>query len=148
MKTKLLIITLLLLSLVLSGCNQKNVEIDTEQLLEELQEQLPFADQLSPIKENMIYHLYPIDSKNVMSITVLTSSGATAEEIAIIQTSDVEEAKKAIDQRIETKRNDFANYLPKEVEKLKDPVIVTKGNYVILCISDDSEKARTIIEKY
>lgn len=148
MKNKLLVILLLLLSLTLFGCNQKKEELDQEALLKELKKELPFSDELAEIKENMVYHLYLLDSKKVDSITVWTSSGATAEEIAIIKTNDIKEAKKAIEKRIETKRNDFDGYLPKELEKLKDPVIVTKGNYVILCITSDPKKARTIIDQY
>jgi hypothetical protein len=39
------------------------------------------------------------------------------------------------------------DYQPKEMEKLKNPVLVTAGNYVILCVSDDNAKAQKIIEE-
>ena len=36
---------------------------------------------------------------------------------------------------------------PKEMTKLGDPLLETRGNYVILCLSDDNDAARAIIDE-
>lgn len=148
MKSKIILIISLAFFICLFGCEKKQVSIDIDQLIKELETKLPLSDELSPIKENVIYHLYALDSKDVEEIQVWISSGATAEEIAVIKTNDITSVKEAVEKRVELKRKDFEGYLPKELEKLKDPVIITKGNYVILCITSDPDLARNIINHY
>ena len=145
---KIVVAMILVLSLCLFGCGEKNTSINMEDLAQELMEQLPFTDELAEIKENVIYHLYALDSEKIEEIKVYLSSGATAEEIAIIKSDDVSAVEEAVKKRVESKKKDFEGYLPEELEKLEDPVIITRGNYVILCITSDSELARKIITNY
>ena len=73
------------------------------------------------------------------------------EEIAVFEGKDEAAAgriKTAVDQRIADQRAAFEDYNPEEQEKLSDPVIVTAGKYVILCVSNDNEAAKKCIDSY
>ena len=43
-------------------------------------------------------------------------------------------------------KNSFKNYVPKELKKLNEAVIKQEGNVVILSISNEDEKAETLID--
>ena len=59
----------------------------------------------------------------------------------------VETVKAAMEKRVEDQKAAFENYQPKEMTKLGDPLLETRGNYVILCLSDDNDAARAIIDE-
>ena len=40
------------------------------------------------------------------------------------------------------------NYLPKEVSKLENYNLECEGNYIILCISNNYDKAKEVINKH
>lgn len=66
---------------------------------------------------------------------------STAEEIAVFQASSsdaVENIKKAIDTRLEDLKLAFENYVPGEMTKINNPVLVTKGTTVVLVLADDT----------
>ena len=78
----------------------------------------------------------------------VSSSGGTAEEIDCFEAKDADSAKAIADTltaRVESQKKVFENYVPEEMTKLNDPVLVTNGNYVYLCLSNDNDKAKEII---
>ena len=50
----------------------------------------------------------------------------------------VENIKKAIDTRLEDLKLAFENYVPGEMTKINNPVLVTKGTTVVLVLADDT----------
>ena len=40
------------------------------------------------------------------------------------------------------------DYNPDAIKRLKDPVLIKTGKYVILCVSDDNAAAKECIKKY
>lgn len=52
-----------------------------------------------------------------------------------------------MDQRIADLKEGFENYVPGEMTKLNNPVVEVKGKYVLLCICDKPDEARTVIDK-
>jgi hypothetical protein len=76
------------------------------------------------------------------------STGATAEEVSIIEARDAESAQAVMEfarARIASQKAEFENYAPEEMAKLNDPVLVRAGKYVILCLSNDNAAAERII---
>ena len=59
--------------------------------------------------------------------------------------ADSEKSAKAlvekVKKRIENKKNDYRTYMPAEMTKLNSPVIVQKGNIVVVCIADKVDEA-------
>ena len=138
---------ILALSLLLVGCG--GAKVDVVKLADDLSGKLTFQDELSPIDETALYAIYDIDPSKVKAQRVYVSSGATAEEIAAFEAADAAAAKDihaAVLQRIADQKDGFANYNPGEMVKLEHPTVVTKGNYVVLCLSDDPAMALSEIQ--
>ena len=77
-------------------------------------------------------------------------TGATAEEVAVIEGTDesgVEAIKKQVDERLAGQLEDYGDYKPAEVPKLENPMLETRGNFVILCVSGDNGTAEAIVEE-
>lgn len=152
-KKPVLILIILSLLLIMPACGKSNASLDTAMLAHILLSQNEYEDQLSPISENAFYALYGIDPDNdyLDEFLVYVSTGATAEEIAILTATEKSEIKvlvEAVNERIESQIEGFENYIPKEIDKLKHPVLVTEGKYVILCISNNNEKANKLIGEF
>ncbi|TGJ77077.1 hypothetical protein CAGA_11530 [Caproiciproducens galactitolivorans] len=138
--------------LLCAGCASKAVKtLDTQEVANKLLSAVPFADQMSQIESETALQLYGLDESTVAKSAVYESTGATAEEVAVFEAKDEKTAKKvkeAAQKRIENQREGFKDYQPKEMEKLKSPVLVTSGKYVILCVSDQNSTAQKIIDSY
>ena len=79
------------------------------------------------------------------------SSGATSEEIAIFEFEDKEVCKVALEKankRIEEQKQNFKDYMPKEMKKLENAMIKNKNQYLIVCITNHPEEVGKILSKY
>lgn len=108
-----------------------------------------FKDSLNEPDKNIIEKLYGLSEDMYKEGKLyIGSGGATAEEIACFTANDADGAAKikaAYEKRVEDLKKTFENYVPEEMDKLNDPVIVTKGNSVYMCLSNDNAKAKEII---
>lgn len=133
------------------GCGQENakVDVDVKQLAEQLNSNLKFVDTLSEVDAATALSTYGLTEDQVSACSVYMSSMATAEEIAVFEAKDSDslaQVEAAVEQRIVDQRKAYEDYVPAELEKLTDPTIVKKGNYVVLCVSDDDEASKKEIE--
>lgn len=136
--------------LVLTGCSAGGtVSADVQKLADGLISGVKFQDQMSALGQDTAVKLYDIEAGDVAKAGVYESTGATAEEVAAFEAKDEAAAgrvKEKVGERIETQRAGFQDYQPAEMEKLKNPVVVAKGKYVVLCVSDDNAAAQKIID--
>lgn len=138
----------LLLVLVISACGEKTQTIDINQLADELLDKVDFEDELTELDSSMISALYGVEGAEEQKAYI--SSGATSEEIAVFRFATEEDAQAGLDalqQRLESRTEDFANYMPDEVSRLENAVLQRSGCYVALCVSAGDE-ARQIIGAY
>lgn len=153
MKEVKFIFMLLLIIPVFSGCSGKGdtadrTEIDISSLGSELLEKAEFEDELNLVDDTMVKKLYHIEE--FTGAQVYIGSGATAEEIAVFEFDSgeaAEEGLKAAEDRLEGQKEDFASYVPKELQKLDNAVIKQAGKYLVVCVSN-SDEAEKIIKKY
>ena len=134
---------------VLVGCGEKQQSVNLDILSQELLDKVTFQDDLVLLDREVAAHLYPMDEDT--KGRVLAGSGATAEEIALFETKEESEAKKMLEaaqKRLESQKAAFENYAPKEMEKLNKAIIFQKGNYVVVCITDDGDNAQKVLNKY
>lgn len=131
-----------------TGCKKAdNKVVDIKVVSDKLLNEINYEDELAEVDYDVVYNMDDIKVNNGI---VYVGSGATAEEIAVIECESKEEAKKALavlSERVEEQKESFKDYVPKELEKLGEAVVIQKGNSVILSISNDSQKAKDIIEK-
>lgn len=134
----------------LTGCIEStNQQISVKNLAKELKTEISYQDELSTLDKDVAIELYQLDGVELEDCIVYVSTGATAEEIAVISVksaADVSKVEKAFKERVKEQKNSFKNYVPKELKKLNEAVIKQEGNVVILSISNEDEKAETLID--
>lgn len=139
-----------LMVVLLTGCGKTEVKtIDTGELADNLYSGVTWKDQLSEVDLSRALSVYGINTDAVATGKIYMGTNATAEEIAVLeaaspeQVSAVEDGVKA---RVEAQLESFQSYNAAEVVKLENPLILTKGNYVILCVCDDKSEAEAIVD--
>ncbi len=153
---KKLIALLLMLALVLSfaacGGDENGKDTDErEETEEETETEKPvtesdikdavfgavtFTDELAPIEADIASLLYPCSDPE--KIYAYCGSGALAEELVIVKTSDaslIDEFKAYRDKQIDV----FEEYNMNEVEKLNECYIGFVGRFLVYCVSPDAE---------
>lgn len=128
---------------LLAGCGGQEKEIDINQVAQGLA-QLPQDDELLLATEKVAEKFYglPIEGVSAYQIYV-SSSGATANEIALFQVEDgkMDGVKAAVDQRVADLTKNFESYVPAELFRIENRVVVEEGNYLLLAIVEDGAKA-------
>ena len=147
-------VTLLVLALALllsaAGCGKPKT-IDMDALATELANAGIYDDILSQMPQDMAERFYDMDDGDVVRAILYYGTGATAEEICILQCKDEKTAEKAEENartHIQNQKTSFENYVPSEIPKLDDAVVESSGVYVIVVVSKDASTAQSIINKY
>lgn len=148
-KAVAMVLTLCLCAAVFAGCSGgKSLSVTPAELADRLAAQVGFSDQMSKVENRTFYALYHVEESMVSQAAAYMSTGATAEEIAVVKATDTKNIaaiEQAMKERVESQKTGFENYVPAELEKLSRPVIKTVGDTVILCISDHNDQAERII---
>ncbi len=142
------IFSVLLLSvLLLSACAAAPLEIDVTDAASLLRGGVTFADIMSDIDTAMICRIFALTEDEVANAAGYVSTGATAEELFVIEVSDGSLAKvqAAVDAHMDYMINGYSDYGPQEVPKLENAVIETHGNYLFICVCDEPSQAKTVI---
>ena len=135
-----------------SSAKSSQAAVDVTKVADRLLNEIKYDDKLAePEAEtiDIIYPGLPQDKIKAMKIYV-SSSGGTAEEIAAFEANDEEAAKEIetkLNERVETQKASFKNYVPEELKRLENAFVIRKGNYVYLSVSADPDKAKSIIEE-
>ncbi len=123
---------------------------ELDKLADKLVKEVKFKDTLSIVGINAIKFLYDIEPEKLINGQVRAGGGATAEEIAIFEyLPDMKnEVAEKIQKRIKNKRKAYESYMPKEMAKLKNPVVIITDNYAVICICDNNKQAEKIIKNF
>ncbi len=155
-----LVAVIITMGFVMAGCGKDTKPVSDDNVALEqasstdlskyLIENIEFKDSMSIVDEEIFFSLYDLDEIDVKEVTLYASTGATAEEVAVIKTKDgkAEAVEKACRKRIEAQKQGFEDYVPKELEKLEKPVIMKAGNSVIMVVCDDREAAEKLLANY
>ena len=152
MKRALVCALALVMMVMLAACGGgKNVDVDMNGLAAALLDSGVFTDVLSPVPEGAAPRTYGAAAEDVAACVMYSSTGATAEEIFIAQAVDSAAASRIEGQahtRMENQQTAFQNYAPEELPKLRNAVIETAGDYVIVVVSGDAAAAQAIVDGY
>lgn len=124
--------------------------IDVKNIAGSLLSEITYTDELSEVDIDTASMFLNFADVEIEEACIYESSGATAEEIVVLKCKDSDnasKAKSALKQRVEEQTENFTDYVPEEVPKLKDAVVFASGEYAILSVSADSSKAKEIIAK-
>lgn len=130
---------------------EREVIIDINKLAEDIKNQKVFDDTLEIIEKDIAITNYNFNNETIQDLVSYVSTGATAEEILVIEAKDknsIKAIEEKITERIKERKEAFASYLPNEVYKLENPVLIIKDKYIILCICNNSQNMSEYIEKY
>lgn len=136
-------------SLLLASCgSSKTPDINIDNLAADLVADVSFTDDLALIDDSMISNLYNVQYEDAV---LYMGSGATAEEVAIFACADEAAAKTALDgakSHIQSQIDSFEDYIPEEVKRLEEALVLQEGKYVITVVTEDKETAQGVIDKY
>lgn len=142
--------------ILMAGCGGNDdsgngaAKLDGALLADKLITDVAFEDQLSKVEDDTALMLYGLSTDQVASANVYVGTGATAEEVSVIEGKD-EDSTAAIreqaEARVQSQLEDYKDYKPDEVPKLENPILKTSGNFVILCVSADNDTADSVIDE-
>lgn len=145
----IILIILIGLAIMVIKEKDKNIEINIEDLASKIVETNAFEDKLEKVDSEMIMENYNFSSDEIEKLVSYQGSGASSEEIVILQVKDkskLDSVKEKINTRLQERKEAFESYLPKEVGKIQNNILIVKGNYVILCISNDNKQVNNILK--
>lgn len=133
----------------LAACGQeKELKLNIDEFGEELYAAGTFGEELYALDESVAQGLYGVDAQT--RCWVRAGSGATAEELAVFETED-SQAAAALAEKLQARNSDriesYSSYIPNEVPKLENAVIISGGRYVVLCVATDASAVRELAEK-
>lgn len=146
MKKLALGLTAVMMCVSLVGCGSKTVDVN--ELATALVDGGNFSEQLTEVASDIAEKRYMISDGEVEECVSYTGTPAVVDEITIFKTTDAEAVKEKAEKHIDTQKETYTSYAPSEVTKLDDCVVETVGDYVIVCVSEDSSSVQSIIDEY
>lgn len=153
---KILPALLAVLAVFLCGCQKNSAVVsmyDLCQKMEAADSSLPemlYASSSQKDAEDLFTNISDLDYGKVDSFFVsYAKEGGKADEIAVIAVKDIndtQEAKKSLEVHKENRRKLLDQYEPKEVSRIDDGVIFTRGQYAVLIISEHPDDIRKAFE--
>ncbi len=139
----------LLALLLLAGCAGSAVEINVIDAITKLHDGLVFDDIMSDMDTAAITRVFALTESGVVSAAGYISTGATAEEIFVIEAVEgkTQAVLDAIDDHLDYMISGYSSYGPEEVPKLQAAVVETHGNYIFFCVCKDTAQAKTLISQ-
>lgn len=131
------------------------IEIDVESKMEEILNNEKVSKEIDKetlvlINEDIYASLYDIDLNLLESYYGKTPMiGLKSNEIVIVKVKDVNDITIVEDKfrkRAENVASNFENYLENEYEIARNPLVYSKGKYVIFAISSNNEIIKAIFE--
>lgn len=141
------ILALLFVSFSLVGCSQEEKKIDIPTVMKSIRSEIDLPD-MADVGKDRIAGFYDVVADDIVDMAcIMAGSGATADEIFIVEASDstkASEIKTAMEDRKKQQSELFESYNPSENDKIQKCIIETKGNYAFFAICNDSDKAKKI----
>jgi hypothetical protein len=162
MKNKILIIIIVVIMILIiatitliiySKQDYSNVTIDTVDIMNNISTSL--GSDIPPMMQLDVQQVtdeYNIDILKLESYTIkIPMMNIRADEIAIIKVKnidDIEYIKGKLKGRLTKIENTFEKYLPDQYELAKSPLIVSKGKYILMSISEKNDEIENIFKSY
>ena len=149
MKRKLFAL-LLALCMLLTACGQqKDTAVDAQGLAKALVEKVSFESELTAISDEELGYYFQLPEG--CTAAAYMSSGSTAEEVFVIQCKSGDDAaalRASMQEFLDSQKTEMERYLPAEVDRINSAIFETYGTCVVLCVSSDTDTARSVIKEY
>ncbi|MDD6484141.1 MAG: DUF4358 domain-containing protein [Clostridiales bacterium] len=130
----------------LTGCGKPKIELNTADVADGVLSSVTFTEYLEPIAQDIEVKRLGLDASKVEECSAYAGTKAVVDEIAVIKSSDAQEAQAQIEAYVASQKESYASYKPDEVTKLEDCVIKTVGDYVIYVASADNAAAQAVVD--
>lgn len=143
-----------MMTVALAACGKdepKEVTAAADDIAKELVSETVTSDTLAKASTDYVASTYFFDMNEVEDSAAYFSSATTACEVAVIKCNNpdyVKEVESLLKQRVDNQKTLYSTYNADEASRLDKAVIKTAGNYAVLCVSDDNDKADEILSKY
>jgi hypothetical protein len=107
-----------------------------------------YAEELSEVSSQITEKRYALTEDDVEEAVGYAGTNAVVDEIAIFKAKDVDAVSEKVSEHIDSQIKTYESYRPDEVSKLDDCIVTVSGDYVIVCVSEDSTGAKKIIDEY
>ena len=147
----ILLIIIIVAVIIFLQKNEVNIQINIEGLAEEIAKSSAFEDQLEKVDSEMTMQDYNFSTDEVAQLVSYQGSGASSEEIVILQVkekSNINSVKDKINTRLAERKEAFESYLPEEVGKIDNSILRVEGNYIILCVAKNANTVNNVINEY
>ena len=134
--------------LLLAGCGGEAKTIDAQALAKSLATEIKYDDTLKELTADEISML--VDLPEDVDSVMYAGSSSTAEEVGVFTAKDSNQAKETMEdvqKYLDDQADSFQDYVPEETKRIGNAVLEQKNQYVVLCVSGDSDQAKEIIEK-
>ena len=150
-KNGLFVIAAATAALVLGACGKKAADFDVDALASDLNDKITYEDTLMPLDIDTAGMFLNLSGIDITKAAIYEGSGATAEEIVVMECATEEDAQKAAEAlrtRVAEQIESFTDYVPEELTKLNSAVIKVNGRYAVLSVSASPDDAGSIIAGY
>ena len=154
MKRILIAIVALMLTASMVACNGQSADISNASAVDiasSTKEALTFLDDMLEVKNEIVTDFYVLPEGVDEMKVYMSSSGATAEELAIFKCKDAETAEAVInvcEKRIEALKEKFEDYIPAEMDKIENAVIQKRDCFVMFVCANDTAPAEKSFKNY
>lgn len=123
-------------------------EFNAAELAQSLVSEITYTGSMDQIPEDEI--AWYVDMEDGVTGIMYMVSGVSCEEVAVFTAPDEDTAKAMVDhvkELLEDQEDQNAAYDAKASQRIEEAVLQQKGCYVVLCVSDDSAKAKELIKE-
>lgn len=159
-KINMIVGLLLAAAVVMAGCGKsadngaaasKAADASASAIGNDLLSKISYEDDMSELDLDMAMMMMDLSDVDIKDSFICESTGATAEEIVVLECGSTDAAKKASEafkKRVAEQKESYEDYVPEELKKLDVAVIATSGNFAVLSVSGDADTAKSVIMEY
>lgn len=145
------VVLMLVMVLGITACNKKTeVTMNINELGDKIIKDGEFLDELTPLENDIFTDIYEdVDANDIQEKVAYVGTGASAEQVVIIEAKNEESAKNikaGLKEKLQYDIEQNRDYLPDEIPKLENPVLQVIDKYVVLCVSNNNEIIETMIK--
>ena len=133
----------------LAACGAKDTTVNAQGLAQALLDKTAFESELTAVSEEELGYYFQLPDK--CDAAAYMSTGSTAEEIFVVECYDGTSAaamRASMKDFLDSQKTEMERYLPAEVDRINGAIFETYGTCVVLCVTSDTDTARSIIKEY
>ena len=133
----------------LAACGTKDTTVNAQGLAQALLEKTSFDAELTAVPNEELGYYFQLPEK--CDAAAYMSSGSTAEEIFVIECYDGTSAaalRTSMQAFLDSQKAEMERYLPAEADRINGAIFETYGTCVVLCVTSDTDTARSVIKEY